>query len=360
MSIKLVLKLFLILILANFTFAQSSENSSSVGVYLETVTHDKNGDMWVGGSVWLLQGLLLRINSGGVTVITPPNTSTIQDIYFTSPKYGFMIADYRNIHKSFDGGKTWRYVATSAASNLNDITFVGTKFGWIVGDDGFIAHTADGGETWKQQNSNIRVDLKQVVFVDELHGWASGSSVLDSATQTYPSALIATKDGGKTWNKLADEKTLSLRKISFVSQLEGWATESEKGSLMHTVDGGATWQKQSILGKQNWWDYVYFLNKRQGWIIGDAIAYTRNGGKTWNYQKRSVKDFDFDHISFNNQSIGGATSWLIGANDKGLDIVRTFDGGTTWQAVSKSWLKKTTDRVYREKFPDLAKDKSGN
>ena len=357
MNIYAVLKLFLILVLANFAFAQSSENSSSVGVYLKTVTHDKKGDMWVGGSVWLLQGLLLRINSSGVTVITPPNTSTIQDVYFISSKIGLMIADYRNIHKSFDGGKTWRKVFSSVGSNLNEIKFVGTKFGWAVGNDGVIYHTTDRGETWQKQNSDIKSDLKQVVFVDELHGWVSGWSDLDFATQTYPSALLATNDGGKTWNKLADEKTLSFRKISFVNQLEGWATKLNKDSLMHTVDGGVTWQQQSVLGK-NSWDYVYFLNKNQGWIIGDAIAYTRNGGKSWSYQKSSNEKFDFDHISFNNQLIGGATSWLVGANDKGLDIIRTFNGGKTWRAVSKSWLKKTTDKVYREKFPDLAKEKS--
>jgi photosystem II stability/assembly factor-like uncharacterized protein len=358
MTIKTVLKLFLILVLPNLALAQSSENSSRVGVYLKSVTHDKKGDMWVGGSVLLLQGLLLRINSSGVTVFTPPNTHTIQDVCFTSAKIGLMIADHRDIHKSFDGGKTWRYVATSADSNLNDITFVGTKFGWTVGDDGVVAHTADGGATWKKQNSGVEVDLKQVVFIDELHGWASGWSMLDLATRTYPSALLATNDGGKTWNKLADEETWSFRKISFVSQLEGWAVELNKDSLMHTVDGGKTWQEQAFPQKYSW-SYVYFLNKNQGWVFGDAIASTRNGGKSWKFQKLSTSDFDFDHISFDSESIGGATSWVMGANDKGFDIIRTFNGGKTWQAVSKSWLKKTIDRVYREQYPDLVKEKSG-
>jgi photosystem II stability/assembly factor-like uncharacterized protein len=347
-------KILLLLIWAGLAMAQTSDSSSTVGVYLQAITHDKKGDMWVSGSVWLLQGFLLRINSTGVTVITPPNIKSVESLHFISPKEGLMIADYRSVYKSVDAGKTWRKVFSVADYNLNRMMFVDPQRGWMVGDEGTIFQTNNGGETWQEQVNSVSVDLNQVVFVDDLHGWVSGWSMLDLATNTYPSVLLVTKDGGKTWSKLSDEKTNSFRVISFINQFEGWAVELNKHSLMRTSDGGKTWQEESRLQNQNW-SHVYFLNKNQGWVTGDLVASTNDSGNTWNYQENFSKPKHSQHFSFYNPSIGGASSWLIGSNTNGADILRTFNGGRSWHAVSRSWVKPLTDRVYREKFSSLSR-----
>jgi photosystem II stability/assembly factor-like uncharacterized protein len=123
MKTKTVLALLIILLWTNLSFAQSNAGGSVVGVYLETVTHDRQGNMWVGGSVWLLQGLLLRVNSADIKVITPPKIKTVQNLFFTNRNVGWMIANYRNLYKSTDGGNTWLKVLTNPDSNLQDITF---------------------------------------------------------------------------------------------------------------------------------------------------------------------------------------------------------------------------------------------
>src|SRR5689334_22772738 len=98
MRSKSISVLLTVLFLMNFTFAQSGKNSSTVvGIYLNTVTHDKKGNMWVGGSMYLSQGFLLRVNSKGVNVVTPPKIEGIQNICFIDLENAVMIADYKKI-----------------------------------------------------------------------------------------------------------------------------------------------------------------------------------------------------------------------------------------------------------------------
>jgi photosystem II stability/assembly factor-like uncharacterized protein len=357
MKTKLSLLLLLLLHSASLSLAQKNtqpnQSNSSVGVYLETVTHDGSGDLWVGGSVWLLQGLLLRINSAGVRVITPPKIKTVQRLLFTGRRVGWMIADYRSLYTSTDGGNNWRQVLTNPDSNLQDISFVGSS-GWIVGWGGVIYHTDDGGKLWRKQTSGTDIDLNQVVFVDGLHGWAMGWNMLDMTTYTWPPVLLSTNDGGASWKSIGNGN-LSLRSIAFVNTQDGWGVVVDKKDnwrLARTNNGGLTWEV-STSPTQSGWDYVLFLNQNAGWAVGDGIFHTNNGGQNWEPQQLPSKDLSFSRISFTGLRNGGAIHTMSMHTERPGDIVRTTDGGLYWRAVSNSWIRPTTDRVYREQFPGL-------
>ena len=76
-------------------------------------------------------------------------------------------------------------------------------------------------------------------FADPRHGWLA---CLDDATG-LPS-LLATSDGGDTWQMAAGSGAFDgeyISAIEFVGPLEGWAAGE---SLFHTTDGGATWTRQ--------------------------------------------------------------------------------------------------------------------
>src|SRR6266542_2489418 len=267
--------------------SQLDRNGSTVGIYLETVTHDPDGNLWVGGSVWLLQGLLLRINSGGVQVITPPRIQTVHRLLFTSKTVAWMIADNRVLYKSSDAGQSWREVL-KADSNLTDIAFANRQSGWVVGWHGIIYHTANAGITWQKQTSGADIDLKQVVFVDAEHGWAMGADM-----------LVATTDGGQTWNSIGGPK-LSLQSIAFVNVQTGWGTlvdEQNSSKLARTNDGGATWITQST-PTPFVWDSVLFLNENEGWVSGRGIIHTSDRGQSWHYQRIPRADLSYERISF--------------------------------------------------------------
>ena len=66
------------------------------------------------------------------------------------------------------------------------IQFIDVKHGWIVGSNGIVVATSDGGKTWQRQATAITGQLQAVQFVDSQTGWILGST----------GALLATGTGG--------------------------------------------------------------------------------------------------------------------------------------------------------------------
>jgi photosystem II stability/assembly factor-like uncharacterized protein len=236
--------------------------------------------------------------------------------------------------------------------------FTNKRSGWVVGWDGIIYHTDNAGLVWQKQTSGTDIDLKQVVFVDNVHGWAMGWNMFDQKTGTWPPVFVATSDGGQTWN-IIGQPTLSLHSITFVDAKKGWAIvvdDRHDAKLARTNDGGATWIMQSTPTPLDW-DSVLFLNENEGWAVGNGIINTNDNGQSWRYQRSPRADLSYERISFAGKHNGAAIH--LGAMNtlRAGDIVRTRNGGLHWQVVSNGWVRPTTNRVYREKFPDLARKK---
>ena len=167
--------------------------------------------------------------------------------------------------------------------------------GWAVGDPvggyGTILHTTDGGESWERQGSPgeiPNVDLNGVVAVDARKAWVVGES------DGY-GVILHTRDGGKTWRRegeIDDLRGVGLVAVSAVDQLTAWAVGSN-GTILHTTNGGRRWERQGL---------------------GQVPTVTLQG----------VYASDASHV------------WVVGLNEEGNlygTIVRTIDGGATWQKV---------------------------
>ena len=144
---------------------------------------------------------------------------------------------------SDDQGKNWTQVNVPVQSDLLAVNFPTASEGWAVGHDGVVLHTADGGKTWAKQldwrlagasfkafyaamgsqgeaalhqvEANYKVSaalpLLDVWFEDILTGFAVGSY----------GQIIATTDGGKTWqpwlHRIDNSQSLNLNAIHRVS-----------------------------------------------------------------------------------------------------------------------------------------------
>ncbi|GEM_PF-1079568 len=164
--------------------------------------------------------------------------------------------------------------------------------------------------------------------------------------------FIRTSDGGQTWNEtILDRKDVRISTINgihFLNEKTGWmagASQSLQGKemkrdgiVMRTNDGGANWEVVKLSIKQVP-TCVFFNDEQTGWMGGVPIdeegeddndekdslpsdlLKTTDGGKTWQAVRRlpvTIKT-----IYFPEKSVG----WMVG--QKG-SIYKTNDGGATW------------------------------
>src|ERR1700677_1941082 len=87
-------------------------------------------------------------------------------------------------------------------ANLHDVYFLGSRDGWCVGDRGTVWRTEDGGQTWKLLPVPTDCVLRSVCFLTDRIGWVAGGSTTPF-TRVGVGAILATRDGGKTWTSLA-------------------------------------------------------------------------------------------------------------------------------------------------------------
>lgn len=304
---------------------EGAKQRSAVGWNLHALTTDGNDNVWAGGSVYLERGLLLKFDGVRLQPSTLPDTWSVRQIKFTSPDWGWLLADRQAVYSTNNGGKTWQNVSFDLGSNppnLETLYFSDPLNGWIGGWSGLILHTNDAGITWHKQKSTTKFDIKQIQFVNRLRGWARAWK--------YPKGLLlTTTDGGVTWKTLANFCPYSF---TFVDEFEGWCIEDR--GMLHTVDGGQTWTLEGPDDPSL--RSLFFLNKLEGWVIGDhGIFRTSDGGLKWTKINEDKLPFSSAGVLFTDSQHGWAAEEFGKAN-----LFRTEDGGKTWQALSNGWQSK--------------------
>ncbi|HVB08955.1 MAG TPA: hypothetical protein VNM16_01145, partial [Bacillota bacterium] len=93
---------------------------------------------------------------------------------------------------------------------------------WVAGP-GFLDSSSDGGASWQSQPVS-GVTASEMTFVDATHGWLYGTmidSCKTSSSCTY--TLLATTDGGRSWQPRMTMSTDQLSNIEFVDPATGFA-----------------------------------------------------------------------------------------------------------------------------------------
>lgn len=130
-----------------------------------------------------------------------------------------------------------------ALRGLNRLKLAGETSGWLVGDGGLILSTADLGMSWQLPPG----DSAKPAGGD--FDWR-GLDVRGSRVWTAGSPgtkVLASDDGGQTWQAHATGQSLPLNAISFADNLHGWAVGA-LGTILSTDDGGKTWRRQRAGG----------------------------------------------------------------------------------------------------------------
>lgn len=200
--------------------------------------------------------------------------------------------------------------------HLYSVSAPAPQRGWAAGAFGTILATEDGGNTWNAQTSNTEEHLFGIDFADTQTGWAVGRT----------GVILHTRDGGTIWQIQASPlEDRHLFDVCAIGPKHAVAI-GDWGAVLTTDDAGTTWTDRSfsrdvILNGQHW------LDPLRGWIVGEGgiILATVDAGRSWAEQPSGVFKTLFG-VSFTNERDG----WVSGLD--GL-ILRTRDGGQSWTAL---------------------------
>lgn len=141
--------------------------------------------------------------------------------------------------RSTDRAATWQTSPRRAAATLTGVSFASSAapaaHGWAVGHDALILATTDGGRTWNKQfqGENLQDSFLDVLALDAQHVIAIGAYAL----------YLETKDGGKTWAT----RKITADDFHFNRVTRGPTgtlyLAGERGTLLRSADAGATWTK---------------------------------------------------------------------------------------------------------------------
>ena len=206
---------------------------------------------------------------------------------FWDNREGIAVGDSMNgclsIIVTHDGGHHWRKLPCSelppasegegafAASNTN-IKILGNQT-WIATTSGRIYYSADKGKTWQVFDTPIvnkepTQGIYSIDFWNESIGIAIGGDYTKPENNTSNKAI--TKDGGKTWQLIADGQNPNYKScVQFVPNSEGRGIVALGFTgISYSSDMGNSWQQLS--------DESSFYTLR---FLNDSIAYAAGKNK---------------------------------------------------------------------------------
>ena len=241
-------------------------------------------------------------------------------LYRHGPTTRYYIAGGNGLHRSTDGGKTWKILTSWRTEEIlcavpdpvdSAVIYVGTPQG--------IFKTTDDGATWNRTMRGFKTWFVQKLILD-----VRDRRVLYA---TAEDDLYRTTDGGGQWNPLHVGVTAVQTVLQVPSAPLTLLVGAEDGGVRHSSDGGKTWKTGRGLERAS----VYVLSASPtghdlfaaGWKTG--IWKSQDGGSTWD----RLWDCPYTDAIF---SIfidpADERHMLVGTVDAG--IYESFDSGRTW------------------------------
>jgi len=274
----------------------------------------------------------------------------------------------------------WQDVAASlgsthhVATDLKQILFAGTRDGWILTPREILL-TGDSGASWKSYAPASSISIAGGFRITLKDGWIAATENESGCKNSgmVHGSLYRTFDGGKTWillSRLRGFDLSSFVNIHFVSKEIGWAMAG-CGAVFRTDDGGLTWQLQHLAPEGEYFRDLVFADRDRGWIVGDKVVLsTSNSGLIWRTSYEGIGNLLFDieispdgrvwvagnngFLIVTNDSgtkwqrtvlpdrfkelwfsrilfVDAFNGWVIGGRGRSADVLRTKDGGITWE-----------------------------
>jgi photosystem II stability/assembly factor-like uncharacterized protein len=270
-----------------------------------------------GGNTWAISTRFSSIYPHGVSI------NQASKLFFSkTSSNGFVVGWPGSIAKTNDLGVNWFAKSDGSSNSFNDVQFIDDNNVIAVGPDGFIFKSTNKGKNWTKL-SNLgainRENLQSVHFINPSKGW----------TLDVGGNIFTTNDGGVSWSKQRNAVSSQFfNDIIFLDSNKGFAIGGN-GLFMETTNGGLNWSIRNIISNSSMLMSIYFIDSNTGWIVGSLsvgnnsiglILKTIDGGITWQ-QQTSNTIYQIRKVYFVNTQIGWAYNGFV---------LKTVDGGNTW------------------------------
>ncbi len=271
-----------------------------------------------------------------VAIVANPleDDASLYALSFVGSRFGCAVGDRGVCWITRDGGKSWAFARTPVKCALRDVRFLTDRIGWAVGAEvapytrfasGVVLHTTDGGITWVIQSQGRLPPLYQVRFFDDQLGL-----VIGEATTACPAGMLATTDGGTTWNSVNGPRATGWRTAALTPAGTGIVAGPRGGlgiitrdQLVRTVN-----QFRGLRG----FNAVALSSDGSGWLVGDGgwALRTTNGGGSWSLPAAALPVRLRDCMEFQAVAQVGEQVWIGGA--PGSVIWHSPDAGKHWES----------------------------
>lgn len=182
-------------------------------------------------------------------------------------------------------------------------------------------------QPWVEIQSPVSTTLRKLSFVDSLTGWAVGEA----------GTIIRTTDGGNSWEIQNSNVHTFITDVFFLDDNIGWATTIEdvfpfNSVILKTTNGGESWSANYFPDPSAYIRTIIFVDTLNGFVGGASIAYTTDGGNSWlesEIDSNFVSGYPVYNFDFYNKQFGYACGGLI---DRAGVVWRTSNSGVSWTA----------------------------
>jgi photosystem II stability/assembly factor-like uncharacterized protein len=283
------------------------------------------------------------------TLTNVPVIRRYNDVYFVTPKMGWIVNGAGQIYKTTNGGSSWQKQFENSTAHFRSVAFLDSLRGWAgnVGpgefgatDSAVFYHTKNGGSTWEPIYTFMGPRPTGLCGMHVMN-----DSVICAVGRVRgPSFFAKTTDSGKTWiSKEMSAYAAGLIDVYFFHPDTGYAVgltnathDNSSGVILFTADGGETWVRRFITTRAGEWCWkISFPSRRVGYVSLQRNSLTpiyflktTDGGNTWEEKLFSSSYYFVQGIGFLTEQIG----WIGGSGT--FPVFQTTDGGETWQSTN--------------------------
>ena len=280
-----------------------------------------------------------------------PTTASLRGLSVVSDSIAWVSGSAGTVLRTTDGGTTWtqRPVPNADSLDFRSLHAFSTDEALLLsaGAPALLYHTTDGGATWQLRYENCTPGI----FFDALAFWNATHGIAMSDPVDGQFALIATHDGGQTWQQLPNNNMPppAAGEAGFAASNGGLATQGEqhvwlstggsRARVFRSEDRGARWQVADTPMQQGNASQGIFAmvmtDLRRGVAVGGdylqpadttrSACFTTDGGQTWQLPKTFPGGYR-SAVAYH-----PATEVLLTVGPSGSDY--SSDHGRTWEPL---------------------------